>query len=286
MIAALCGDASLKPPMSAPVTRILSDLHYKDGHSLLQRLDALDPLLDGVDHLILNGDTLDTQASAGFPHLDEVRAYFPQRVPRVTFHSGNHDPFISEQAECSLLDERVWVTHGDVLFDSIAPWSSHRPEIERRIKTFSADVPPGELGLVATRLRLNRRACLDLPEPHDRHDHRLITRIARLAHLFVHPGRPLAMLCAWYRTPALARHLALTQRPRARMVVVGHTHFPGIWRDPSGKGPVVVNTGSFSRPFGARCVDVRGDRVEVVRVRQTGDTFRPDRVIAGFSLAP
>lgn len=253
---------------------------------MLHRLGALDPLMEGIDHLILNGDTLDTQTSAERAHLDEIRAYFPQRVPRVALHSGNHDPFVSDIAECSLLDGRIWVTHGDVLFDAVAPWSSHRPEIERRIKTLSAGVAPEELGTVETRLRLHRQACLDLPEPHDRHDHRLITRIARLAHLFAHPGRPIAMLRAWCRTPSLARRIAQAQRPLARVVVVGHTHFPGVWRDPSGKGPVVINTGSFSRPFGAQCVDVRGDRVQVVRIRQSGDSFRPDRVIAGFSLAP
>src|SRR6218665_975266 len=119
--------------MPAPVIRIFSDLHYRDGESRLQRLASLSPLLDGADQCIFNGDTLDTQAADSRPALDELRAFFSSCGPHITLLSGNHDPDISEHAELSLLDGRIWITHGDVLFADIAPWSAQRAELVTRI---------------------------------------------------------------------------------------------------------------------------------------------------------
>lgn len=271
--------------MSVPVIRIFSDLHYRDSESRLQSLDTLLPLLDGADQVVLNGDTLDTQPPAAPADLAEVRAFFTRHTGPVTFLSGNHDPDISDRAELSLQDGRVWITHGDVFFDNIAPWSSLRAEMARRLATLTRDLPAVEHGRLETRLRLNRLACLRLPEPHDRSHRSLTTRVARLTHTLFPPHRLLAMLRAWCATPALARRLAGEQRPRARLVVLGHTHHPGVWKDRA-SGVTVVNTGTFCPPFGARFVELQGDRVRVVRIVWRGGAFHPGRTVAEFPLAP
>lgn len=270
--------------MPAPVIRIFSDLHYRDAASSLHRLDALVPLLAGADHVILNGDTLDSQVDQARPHIDEVHAFFAQHTRRTTFLSGNHDPDISAHAELSLENDRVWITHGDVFFKGIAPWSSLHAELLRRLDAISREVPADMLGHIETRLRLNRLACLNLPEPHDRFDRRLRTRLVRIAHNLFPPDRLLNMLRVWMTTPAVVRRLAQAQRPRARLVVLGHTHFPGVWHHR--QGPSVINTGSFCRPFGARFVELTGDRVLVVHIDQKNGVFHRGRIVAGFSLAP
>ena len=272
--------------MSAPVIRIFSDLHYRDSGSSLHRLESLVPLLTDADQVVLNGDTLDSHAASELSDLAEVKAFFESHTPHVTFLSGNHDPDISPHGELSLHEERVWITHGDVLFDDIAPWSSLRPEMVSRLKRLAAERTHDSTDLVATRLRLNRLACHHLPEPHDRFDRSLRARAARLAHNIFPPDRLLSMLSVWRNTPTLARQLALAQRPRARLVLLGHTHYPGIWIDRRGNGPVVVNTGSFCRPFGGLFVELCGDRVQVVRIASKNSEFRRGRVVAGFSLAP
>ncbi|MDF3056852.1 MAG: hypothetical protein K0R17_1067 [Rariglobus sp.] len=271
-------------PMPDPVIRIFSDLHYRDGHSGLHQLEALRPLLAGADHVVLNGDTLDTLTAAALPHLAEVRTFFEQNTPRVTFLSGNHDPRISTDGELSLHDDRIWITHGDVLFDEIAPWSSLRDEMVRRLKRLVTEVPPTGTDVVGDRLRRNRIVCDGLPEPHDHLDRSLLTRALRFARALLPPRRLLIMLRAWRTAPALARRLARAHRPRARLVLLGHTHYPGVWRDRD--GPVIVNTGSFCGPFGGLFVEVCGDRVEVVRIVQKQGEFHRGRVVAGFSLAP
>ncbi|MBC7369402.1 MAG: hypothetical protein H7343_21760, partial [Undibacterium sp.] len=48
--------AFLVAPLVPGLTRILSDLHYGDRASRLLSLGQLRPLLDGPDHVVLNGD--------------------------------------------------------------------------------------------------------------------------------------------------------------------------------------------------------------------------------------
>lgn len=271
--------------MAAPVIRIFSDLHYRDSESRLQSLAAFAPLLAGADRIILNGDTLDSQPACARPDVAAVRSFFTAQTVPVVFLSGNHDPDISEQAELSLLDGRVWVTHGDVLFDDIAPWSAVRAELARRIATLTRDLPAGDHDRIETRLRLNRAACLHLPETHVRTHRDLSTRVARLIHTLFPPHRLLAMIKAWCTTPARARKFVREQRPRARLVVLGHTHHPGVWRDRA-SGVTVVNTGTFCPPFGARFVELQGDRVKVVRIVWRRGSFHPGRIVAEFPLAP
>jgi predicted phosphodiesterase len=283
-VAAKPRSACLSVPMPAPVIRIFSDLHYRDGDSRLQNLESLAPLLEGADHVVLNGDTLDTRAPHAALHLAEVRDWFSRHSGAVTFLSGNHDPDISALAELSLAGDRVWITHGDVLFDDVAPWSSLRDAMARSIGEQNRALSTDQRDLIETRLRVNRLACLHLPETrHAAHDD-LAKRFLRLAHTLLPPTRLLAMLQAWRTTPARALRLAREQRPRARLIVLGHTHFPGIWRQSD--GPVVVNTGSFSRPFPCRFVELCGDEVRVSAIEQKRGMFRRGKTLSAFPLAP
>jgi predicted phosphodiesterase len=263
----------------------LSDLHYRDPASSLQNQEAFAPLLEGADKIIFNGDTLDTQIPALRSHADELLAFFAQAAPSATYLSGNHDPDISYHAELSLCDERVWLTHGDVFFDEIAPWSHHRPEFRRRLATLSQGMPPERLARIETRLQLNRLACQKLPEPPHLFQASLPARSRRLLRTLFPPTRILAMLEAWRTTPLKAASLARAQRPKARVVVFGHTHFPGVWKLRGTPEVTVINTGSFTRPFDGQFVDLQGDHVRVRRIARSRGKFRPDRVVADFSLA-
>jgi predicted phosphodiesterase len=95
------------------------------------------------------------------------------------------------------------------------------------------------------------------------------------------------MLRAWRDTPGLAADLARARRPRARVVVLGHTHNPGVWPVKSSSESsriTIINTGSFTRPFGAAFVELDGERVRVTRIARHGSTLHPDRVLADFAL--
>jgi predicted phosphodiesterase len=270
--------------MSAPVIRIFSDLHYGDSESRIRTLDELTPLFVGTDHVVLNGDTLDTHSDPDRTIRSELQRFLVQHAATVTWLSGNHDPDIDGGAELSLLDGQVWITHGDVLFEDVAPWSSLRTEMRRRLADLGRDLPPAELNRVETRLRLNRLACLGLIEAHPRTDRRCTTRLRRLIHTVFPPNRILAMLRAWRESPARSRRLAREQRPLARLIVLGHTHHAGVWREPD--GITVVNTGTFCTPFAPHFVELRGYHVRVVRIVRRDGQFHPGPVVAEFPLAP
>lgn len=272
--------------MSVPCVRLFSDLHFRDARSTLQDLAHLAPLLADADEIVFNGDTVETQIPQVSHHLGTVREFFAQ-TRAVTFLTGNHDPDISDQAELQLCDGRVWVTHGDLFFDEIAPWSHHRPELRRRLDALAAGHSPARLARIETRLAHNRLACRALPEPAHLFHANFVARTKRMARTLFPPTRVLSMLDSWQTSPRTAAALARAQRPRARVIIYGHTHFPGVWRVPGANGsPVitVINTGSFTRPFGSLFVELKGERVHVRRIARAGGEFRAGRTVADFTL--
>ncbi len=269
--------------VAAPLTRILSDLHYGDERSRLRDLSALNPLLEGVDTLVLNGDCCHTQAGAVPEQIAALRAYFAGWGRPVVFVTGNHDPDISTTHELALEDGRVWVTHGDVLFDSIAPWCHLREELIRRLVPIRQRHAPEDWVNLPTRLLMIREACLGLPCEQLPELHSSPQRAARLARDLFPPQRALAMLHTWAVAPGRAARLAAAQRPAAQVVVIGHVHFPGVWRR---VGRTVVNTGAFCPPLGALLVDLAGGHVQVRKIEGLGGAFHPGRVVADFALAP
>lgn len=266
--------------------RIFSDLHFRDPRGLLHDTAAFAPLLADADRVVLNGDSLDTQIPALARHRGELRAFFDSTGRDVRWLSGNHDPDISPESELSLRDDRVWITHGDVFFDAIAPWSHHAPEIRRRLALAAAGLSPAEAARVETRLRLHRAASLALPEGHGLFHASPLARARLFVRSVFPPRRLLSMLDAWRSTPGLVARLVREQRPRARLVVLGHTHYPGVWRPRSVPGLVVVNTGSFTRPFGGLTVELEGERVRVARIRRSGSAFAARAPFAEFTLPP
>ncbi len=270
--------------MSAPRIRIFSDLHFGDPRGTLPSLEALTPLFGDADELVFNGDTVDTLVTVENRPLQTLRAWIAALGRPVTLLSGNHDPDISDHAELSLRDDRVWITHGDVLFPDIAPWSCHAAEITRRLATLAAEHPSANPAGIETRLRLNRLACAQIHEPSASRNPGSFARACRLAHSLLPPTRVLAMLRAWREAPRLAAELARASRARARVVVLGHTHHPGVWTPPGSPRITIINTGSFTRPFGAAFVELVGERVRVTRIARSGSALRPGRVLADFDL--
>lgn len=272
----------------AALTRIFSDLHYADRVSTVRQLAQLRPLLDGPDALVLNGDTIDTRIG---PHPEatardyaEVTAFFQACAPAVTFVTGNHDPDISAHHTLDLAGGRVFVTHGDIIFENIVPWSRDAATISARIQSGLAAMPAAERTQLAPRLALFRRVSASIPQRHQSEPNVLKHTLRLAADTIWPPTRAFDILRAWHETPARAAAITTTHRPAAKFVLIGHLHRPGVWRTKA--GVTVINTGSFSRPFGACAVDLTADRLLVRRIDQRLGEFHPGRVLAEFPLAP
>lgn len=255
--------------------RILSDLHFAEPASRITDLHMIEPLLDGPDHLIFNGDSIDTRFLATNPGMAAGRERFLEFIAplgkRLTLITGNHDPDISPHHHLELAGGRVLVTHGDVLFPSVAPWGWEAPHVLAARQRRLAEIAPREHGRLETQLEVSKHASYATRHLSPSALHRTTGPWARLLHLASRVRRADQILAAWFRTPSLAATLAEHHRPSAEVIIIGHTHFPGRWR--RGRR-TVINTGAFTPPFAPRVIDFVGDRIELRRVVRTGGVFR------------
>ena len=273
--------------MAAPLTRIISDVHYGDHASRVGRLAQLRPLLDGVSHLVLNGDTLDTRAGPFPAHTEEctaaVNAFFPHEVASTSFLTGNHDGDFSTLHHLDLAGGEVFVTHGDIFFDDIVPWSQDAAIISRKIAEEQRSVPPALHHDLDHRLAVFRRVATSIPQRHQSERNKLKYALHYVADTVWPPLRIVRIMRAWRMAPRRAAELARQHRPAAKFVLCGHTHRPGIW--PGNAGATIINTGSFCPPLGGFTVDVTEHQLTVRRVDLRAGEFRAGDAVATFPLA-
>jgi predicted phosphodiesterase len=262
--------------------RILSDLHLGDARTQLRDVAQLEPLLAGVRTLVLNGDTCEMRRNFAPEQLVALRAFLTARVPEVVFVTGNHDPDISGTHEHLAADGRVWVTHGDVCFDDLTPWSRRLPRLRREIAAQLAREPGADYSRLDVRFRIARHVARTEADVPDLAARGWRAQLRWVWETFFPPRQVLAMLRCWRDLPHRAAALARTQRPSAQVVVTGHVHFPGVWPVPG--GAVVINTGSFLRPLGGNLVDVADGCVRVRRIERDRDGFRGGKLLAEIAL--
>ena len=254
--------------------RIISDLHYRDSSSHLSDLHQLEPALQGVDELWVNGDLCDAGCDYAPENMESIMSFFTDRVATVRFITGNHDPQISDVHALSAAADRVWVTHGDVFLADIVPWSTVRPLIRKRLEGLRASHPELDHENWHDRLTLHRLATQRLPEKC------LTGRVPlqiKLRHLFQQlfpPRKPWHMLKTWLTWPHITSLAMKRWQPQAQVLITGHIHFPHIWKR---ENLTIVNTGAFSGPLGALTVDIDENTglVQIRRLRLANRRFEP-----------
>jgi predicted phosphodiesterase len=272
--------------VGSQLIRIVSDVHFAEHGSRVRSLSQLRPLLDGASQFVFNGDTLDTRHGKNPPRTARMRSevldFFGSAGTPVTFLTGNHDPDLSKLHALEFAGGRVLVTHGDVLFDSIVPWSKDAAVIREKIVTALAAVPEDGGRRLEGRLKAFRSVSASIPQLHQSETNTLRYAIRLAGDTVWPPNRVLKVLRAWREAPVRAAAFARSHRPTARFIVIGHTHRPGVWKTES--GIVVVNTGSFCRPFGAMTAEISADRIRIRHVEEKGGEFRPGQDVAEFPL--
>lgn len=271
--------------MSAPVIRIISDLHFGDRASRVRALDQLAPLAAGASELVLNGDSLETRPG-GAPdrprQLEAALCTFVQSCPtHVRLITGNHDPDISSAHFHELAGGAVLITHGDIAYDDLVPWSQDAPLAGQLVAQARRRTTDASLDSL---LAAHRDAAAAIPQRHQLEPRRWRYLRSFLGDTVWPPQRIPRILRAWAELPARMAGIARTHRPQARFIVVGHTHRPGHWRQPDGL--LVLNTGSFCLPLGARVVEVATDHLTLRAVVARGGEFHPGERLAEFALDP
>lgn len=251
--------------MAEPNLRIISDLHFGEVGSRIRRLDALHPVVDGAAHVVCNGDSIETRFLDLDPRARDRKAEFDAFLAahdgRISLITGNHDPDICPRHFLELEEGRILITHGDAVFRDICPWGWEARYVWNEIERRLAATPEEIRRSWETHLRIRKEATIAVRDLSPRYHGHSSHPWRRRLRVFVSMHRLWHVFHAWRSTPEQCARMAEALRPAARVIIIGHTHFPGVWHR---RGRIIINTGSAVMPLGGLAVDVC-DRELVVR---------------------
>jgi predicted phosphodiesterase len=261
-------------------TRIISDLHFGHPASFVRDLRQIAPLVEGADQMIFNGDSVEMrfrreqEKAAGNAAL--LREMCLSMGAEPVLVNGNHDPRLSPVNHVDLAGGKVLVTHGDVLFRGLSPWSresaklraTHASELEARGNPADLESQLAAARVTAVSVEHLNPTLFRGPEPRS---------FLSLVREFWPPVRPYRIVECWVQTPSKASTFAGQYRPEARFVVIGHTHWGGFWHV---GGRLVVNTGGFLPLSRRYAVDVCQEAFTIRKIVMKQGSFRLGRVVA------
>jgi UDP-2,3-diacylglucosamine pyrophosphatase LpxH len=274
------------PHFEEPI-RILSDLHFGHPASVIERAEQLIPLFHDAKTVIFNGDTVELRyirgRRIGMHNSLMMRETCQNAGARPIFINGNHDPMLSELCHVDLVNGAVLVTHGDLLFHDISPWSHEAEIIGEAHSRELAELKDDAFLDFEKRLKASKRAALSIQLHRTGMRRDSLAAIRTVLRECWPPWRPLQVFHSWAVTPARAEALARTFRPRASFVLIGHTHYSGCWR----RGPrTIINTGSFLPLSGRMAVDVEGNTLTVRPILSERGTFKAGEPLMKFTVSP
>lgn len=273
------------------LVRIVSDIHLGHRASVLEKPSDLRPLAEGADELIFNGDTLELKYgdmdTAHYNAAEQLARFTAEAATwgaKIRLVTGNHDPRISSDHFLQLRDGEILVTHGDGLFKSIAPWSSTAKTLLHFANQLGIDEnATGSPADLDAYLQLHKRATILAHQQEGGYNPTLWGKLKIFLHQTWPPTTPFKIVKCWLDVPGKAVSLASRFRLKPRFIVVGHTHFPGIWQRGS---QTIVNLGSYFPWPGARCIDIQNDTLVVRRIHKRQGQVRLGKAVARFDLAP
>ena len=266
-------------------TLILSDLHLGHRASLIRDPEQLAPVFREANTIVLNGDTAELRHQIDRP-VGRMLAATLARVchssgAKAIFINGNHDPVISQIDHLDLAEGQMLVTHGDMLFLGIAPWS-RQAYAYRKIHLRALDqLGPDALLNFEKRLLATKRTSLKLQLLEEPTTRGRFPGLGLIVRQFWPPFRPFMILHAWWETPKLGAKLLQAFRPETRYLLIGHTHFPGCWNH---GGRVVINTGSFVLNFGACAVLLKEKSFEIRKIKRYQKNFVLGKRLKEFGI--
>lgn len=261
------------------IVRVLSDLHLGHSGTLINDVEQLAPLIEGAETIIFNGDTIEERCSAfydrGQDMLGELDALCRRLGAAPVYLSGNHDPDAWEKSWVDLCEGEVFISHGHAVLKYISPWSRHAGKTARIIDELWEDFKDTDQS-IEQRFELTRKSCHATEVYQPQLGRTLISKALTVAEEAWPPSRPLSIVRTWINVPEDARDFVTEYRPDARFFIMGHTHFPGIWKC---GGLNVINTGAFFLLLNARTVEIADGQMTVhsVKMNRAGEFVRGTR---------
>lgn len=259
-------------PAMVASTIILSDLHLGRTTRAAVSPESIATLCAPFDRVVLNGDVYEAHhpslknrgAEAWHTLKERLTAAGCELIPIA----GNHDAKAFDQRDLFLEEGLVWVTHGDVLDERIAPWSLSAKRMALAWEKAASQMPIQQ--------RLSREGQLEIARlagfaewdlgPKDRVPPAGGTSLRKAMR---DPGRLISVLRYWKECPDRALRFANTTGIKAPILVLGHSHNAGRWRR---ENRTILNTGAFGfpgRPY-AVVLDDRGVALQAVEWSDQG----------------
>ena len=264
---------------------ILSDLHLGHRASQIKHPEQLVPILHGPGSVIFNGDTSEMRTpedrQVGRKLAADLARICHQAGRKAFFVNGNHDPTVSATNHLDLADDAILVTHGDILFLDVAPWSHDAGHYRKKHLQILEGLSPDGYIDFEKRLLASKRTSIELQMLETPLTRGRLSGFRLLLRNCWPPWRPLMIIKAWSEVPELAADLARVFRPEARFVIVGHTHCPGTWQVES---RVIINTGSFVPYFGACVAILESGRLEVRQINLRQGQFVIGKMLRNFTV--
>jgi predicted phosphodiesterase len=265
--------------------RIISDIHLGHTASLAREITQLEPLFDGVKTVIFNGDTVEMRSERDRDRAEHImrdlREFCDAQDATTHFINGNHDPIISTTNHLELGGGDLLVTHGDVLFHEIAPWGAEAEQSKGLHDRFLSELDASELNDLEKILSTNKRVSQNIEFDDFNIPDGAWGQLTTFMRQTWPPKRLVRMVASWGQTPRHAINLVKLYRPTAKCVIVGHTHFPGVWHR---HGYSVINTGSFLPMLGRLAVDYENGQINVRKVVFRNRKFQLGRQVARFAV--
>mgnify|MGYP001816180824 CR=1 FL=1 len=240
-------------------TLILSDTHLgKPGSATAE---GLRPIWQGIDELVINGDTAEVQVpwlrGAAVRELDRLEQLTGQDGVKLTLISGNHDAYLTDRRCLQLGNESILIMHGDALHPAVAPWTRFAQSLADRTERGIARATQDDL---ATRLDIAQ---------HVGHSEFLREYVIAslgentLKRILARPIEVPQVLSYWRQEPLLAERFLERYAPQTKVLIVGHSHRRRVCQR---NGRTIINTGAFMFPGRPQCVIHQGDTLRVHRI--------------------
>lgn len=255
-------------------TLILSDIHFCRWSTKIQSIDQLQPLWQGCDSLVLNGDTAEMHSPKHAKKSKEMaRSLVDAAIDdglKATLICGNHDPSISGVDYLWLCDKRVLVIHGHASFKGVAPWSWRSKHIARsRQEQLESGGDGFEEQIAAVRTASIQAATGAFANHRPGPVHMAMLGFPAVFHI----------LLGWWRFPSLTTQWAQRFAPSAKYIITGHTHHAGIWNR---NGRIIINTGCFGFPSHPRAVVIDGERIVVHKIVKRDNDYSLGPVLGSW----
>ncbi len=251
-----------------PVT-VVSDVHLSWSGPWRRRVEGLRGIWAGSRTAVFNGDTIDSAVAADAGRSREILGHISRACEEdgvgAVFLSGNADHGISARRHLLLARGRALVAHGCVVFPDISPWDFSSEALEAARAAALDELGPERRRTLEGQLQSVCAALSAVRENRAPGSQDPVGTAARGPRWWM-PGvwAVWRWLRAWRRAPSLAAALLEECAPDVNCLVMGHTHWPGVWRR---RGRIVINTGSFIGPRGPWVVRVDGGTMIVRRVQ-------------------